>query len=265
MFLPVSRLPLVRWLESFAGALTSVAFPAGCLLCDALLTHARRIPLCETCLASFQRIAPPICRICGQPLPVPAKPGEGEPVCRECVEGKFGFQLARSFGVYEGALARAIVHLKYERIEPLGSFFAKRLLELVRSEPRLLPADVIVPVPLHRQSRKDRGYNQVDLFARPLARRLHVPYRPILLMRSRPRPSKHLLRQEERWEAVRGAFVMRRGGRVDNLRVLLLDDVMTTGATLDACARALCEAGARSVLGLTIARAARPAFPVSGA
>jgi predicted amidophosphoribosyltransferase len=105
----------------------------------------------------------------------------------------------------------------------------------------------------------------VDLFARPLARRLHVPYRPILLMRSRPRPAKHLLSQEERWEAVRGAFVMRRGGRVDNLRVLLLDDVMTTGATLDACARALREAGARSVLGLTIARAVRPAFPVSGA
>lgn len=240
-----------------------MVFPAGCLLCDSLLTHARRIPLCETCLASFQRIAPPICRICGQTLPVPTEPTEGEPVCRDCLEGKFGFQLARSFGVYEGALARAIVLLKYQRIEPLGSFFAMRLLELVRSDPRLLSADVVVP--LHRQKQKDRGYNQVDLFARPLARRLHMPYRPILLMRSHPRPEKHLLSQEERWEAVRGAFVMRRGGRVDNLRVLLLDDVMTTGATLDACARALGEAGARSVLGLTIARAARPVFPVSGA
>jgi ComF family protein len=265
MFFPVSRLPLVRWLESFTGALTSVVFPAGCLLCDALLTHAHRIPLCETCLASFQRIAPPICRICGQPLPVPTNPGEGEPVCRDCVEGRFGFQLARSFGVYEGALARAIVLLKYERIEPLASFFAMHLLELVCSDSHLLPVDVAVPVPLHRQKHKERGFNQVDLFARPLARRLHVPYRPILLMRSRPRPEKHLLTQEERWEAVRGAFVMRPGGRVDNLRVLLLDDVMTTGATLDACARALREAGARSVLGLTIARAGRPAISGGGA
>jgi ComF family protein len=178
--------------------------------------------------------------------------------------GRFAFQLARSFGVYEGALARTIVLLKYERIEPLGSFFAARLLELVRSDPRRLSADVVVPVPLHRQSRRDRGYNQVDLFARPLARRLRIPYRPILLMRSRPRPEKQLLSHEERWEAVRGAFAICPGGRVDNLRVLLLDDVMTTGATLDACARALSEAGARSVLGLTIARAARPAFPVSG-
>jgi predicted amidophosphoribosyltransferase len=98
-----------------------------------------------------------------------------------------------------------------------------------------------------------------------LARRLRLPYRPVLLMRSRPRPEKHLLSQEERWEAVRGAFAMRQGDRVDNLRVLLLDDVMTTGATLDACARALRDAGARSVLGLTVARAARPAIPVRGA
>ena len=265
MFFPVFRFSLQRWLEGLSGALTSVVFPAGCLLCDELLTHAGRIPLCSTCLASFHRIAPPICRICGQPLPLAADPSGGEPLCRDCLGEKFGFQFARSFGVYEGALARAIILLKYERIEPLASLFAVRLLELVRCDPRFLPVDVVVPVPLHRQKRKERGFNQVELFARPLARRLRVPYRPVLLMRSRPRPEKHLLTQEERWEAVRGAFVMRQGGRVDNSRVLLLDDVMTTGATLDACARALREAGARSVLGLTIARAARTATPVSGA
>jgi ComF family protein len=116
---------------------------------------------------------------------------------------------------------------------------------------------VIVPVPLHRQRTRERGFNQVDLFGRPLARHLRLPYRPVLLMRSRPRPEKHLLRSNERWEAVRGAFAIREGGRVDNLRILLLDDVMTTGATLDACSSALHEAGAKSVLGLTIARAGR--------
>jgi predicted amidophosphoribosyltransferase len=93
---------------------------------------------------------------------------------------------------------------------------------------------------------------------RPLARRLRLPYRPVLLVRSRRRPEKHLLRSDERWAAVSGAFAIREGRRVDNLRILLLDDVMTTGATLDACSRALREAGAKSVLGLTIARAGRP-------
>jgi predicted amidophosphoribosyltransferase len=83
-------------------------------------------------------------------------------------------------------------------------------------------------------------------------------------MRGRPRPEKHLLRTEKRSEAVRGAFAIREGGWVDNLRVLLLDDVMTTGATLDACARTLREAAAKSVIGLTVARAVRPAIPVAG-
>ena len=80
----------------------------------------------------------------------------------------------------------------------------------------------------------------------------------------RQRPENHLLRTEERSEAVRGAFAIREGGRVDNLRVLLLDDVMTTGATLDACARTLREAGAKSVIGLTVARALRDAIPAAG-
>ena len=123
-------------------------------------------------------------------------------------------------------------------------------------------ADLVVPVPLHRTRQKERGFNQVDLFGRPLARSLGLPYRPVLLKRERPRPEKHLLHFDERWEAVRGAFAIRKGRRVDNLRILLLDDVMTSGATLDACSRALREAGARSVAGLTSARAVRQAIPV---
>ena len=118
------------------------------------------------------------------------------------------------------------------------------------------------PVPLHRQRYRERGYNQADLIARPLAKRLKLPYRAVLLMRTRPRPDKHILSLEERWESVRGAFATRPGSQVDKLRVLLVDDVMTTGATLDACARALREAGAKSVIGLTVARAVRQ--PVAG-
>jgi competence protein ComFC len=121
-----------------------------------------------------------------------------------------------------------------------------------------MEVDMIVPVPLHRQRNRERGFNQVDLFGSPLLKLLRLPYKPILLMPSRPRPEKHLLRSDERWAAVRGAFAMRKGGRVDNSRILLLDDVMTTGATLDACSRALREAGAQLVVGLTIARAGRP-------
>jgi competence protein ComFC len=252
---------LVRWVESCGGALASVVFPADCRLCKRLLTRATRIPICGECLAAFQKVSAAHCAVCGQPWLMASEAQVNEQTCRECRDKKYGFDAARSYGIYEGALARAIVLMKYEKIEPLGTWFAKQLDELLRTEAKRLEADIVVPVPLHRQREKERGYNQVDLFARSLARRLGLPYRPVLLKRAKPRPEKHLLRQEERWEAVRGAFAMENGGRVDNSRILLLDDVMTTGATLDACTRVLREAGAKSVLAITIARASRPTRP----
>jgi predicted amidophosphoribosyltransferase len=124
--------------------------------------------------------------------------------------------------------------LNYARIEPPGRWFAERLLDVIRADEKRLWGDM-VPVPLHRQRKKERGFNQVELFARPLARRLGIPHRPVLLMRTRPRPEKHLLDYVERWESVHGAFALKEGRQVDNCRILLLDDGMTTGATLDAC------------------------------
>jgi competence protein ComFC len=177
------------------------------------------------------------------------------PGCIVCQGRTYAFERARSYAAYEGRLIRAIILLKLERIEPLGGWFATQLAEVAK---RHAPtADVVVSVPLHRQRERERGYNQADLIARPLARRLHLPYRPVLLMRTKPRPDKHILSLTERWESVRGAFATREGSRVDNLRVLLVDDVMTTGATLDSCAKALRQAGAKSVIGLTVARAIR--------
>ncbi|GAC1622817.1 MAG: hypothetical protein PVS2B2_02610 [Candidatus Acidiferrum sp.] len=156
---------------------------------------------------------------------------------------------------------QAILLLKFEPILPLGEWFADRLNEVVKSEVGGFTADVVVPVPLHPGRERERGYNQAGLIARPLARKLRLPYRPILLVRNRPRPEKQLLSLEERWESVRGAFATQKGSRVDNLRVLLVDDVMTSGATLDACTRALREAGAKEVTGLTVARAMRGSPP----
>jgi ComF family protein len=225
---------LVRWVETCGGALASVVFPADCRLCKRLLLRASRVPICSECLTAFQKVSTAHCALCGQPWLMASEANGRQQICRECRDHKYAFDAARSFGIYEGALARAIVLMKYEKIEPLGTWFAKQLDEVVRTEGNRLEADMVVPVPLHRQREKERGYNQVDLFAKSLARRLGLPYRPVLLKRSKPRPEKHLLRQEERWEAVRGAFAMENGGRVDNSRILLLDDVMTTGATLDA-------------------------------
>jgi ComF family protein len=151
-------------------------------------------------------------------------------------------------------MAEAIILLKYHAVTPLGGWFAARLAELVTRWPEGFAADVVVPVPLHPTRMRERGHNQAELIARPLARRMHLPLRSYLLVRTKPRPEKLKLTSRERWRSVRGAYAIRAGTRVDKLRVLLVDDVFTTGATLDACARALRQAGAASVVGLTVAR-----------
>ena len=255
------------WLAEAGDAVVSIFFPSDCRLCERLLTRASRVPICEECLGSFAALQGGICEICGAKPETAFGAAESKPedggaqpervVCTVSQARTYAFDRARSYAEYEGPLIRAIVTLKFEQIEPLGAWFAQRLSEVVWREADLLAADIVVPVPLHRQRHRERGYNQADLIARPLARQLGLPYRAVLLMRTSPRPDKHILSLRERWDSVRGAFATRPGSRVDKLRVLLVDDVMTTGATLDACARALRKAGAKSVIGLTVARAVR--------
>ena len=159
-----------------------------------------------------------------------------------------------------GCLA-AILLLKYGNVAPLGGWFARRLADLVEREPEGFAADAVVPVPLDRGRLRERGYNQAELIAKPLARMLGIPFRSYLLVRTRPRPNQLRLTRRERWETVRGAYATHKTAQVDKLRVLLVDDVFTTGATLDACSRALKGAGAARVVGLTVARAL-PLSPV---
>ena len=251
------------WFAEAGDALVSVFFPAGCRICDRLLTSASRVPICEDCLSSFAIVPTMACEVCGRPWLLAKRMEEQPLLCPACVDKTYAFDRARSFATYEGAVVRAILLLKFEQISPLGVWFAKRLAELVKSERELLAADVVVPVPLHRQREKERGYNQAALISKPLAKQLGLPHKALLLMRTRARPDKQILSLEERWESVRGAFATRPGSQVDNLRVLLVDDVLTTGATLDACARALREAGAKWVGGLTAARAIRNPLPSS--
>ena len=252
-----------RWFAEVCDALASIIFPAGCRICEALLTSASRIPICETCLSSFVPVPVNACQICGRPLPALPHNQEAPLICTACGDKTYAFDRARSFAGYEGNLVRAILLLKFERIAPLGVWFANRLAELVEKERDALRADVVVPVPLHRDRERERGYNQAALLSKPLAKRLSLPHKAVLLMRTRARPDKQILSLVERWESVRGAFATRPGSQVDNQRVLLVDDVLTTGATLDACARALHQAGAKSVIGMTVARAVRNPLPSS--
>jgi len=154
---------LVELLASVPGAIASVCMPASCRLCEELLSDARRLPICEHCLSSFQEIPPGSCDVCGLPGGFDPEFPKERALCPDCQERRFAFELARSFGIYEGPLARAILLLKHEEIQPLGAWFAQRLAEVVRREANRFAADAVVPVPLHRQRSRERGFNQVDL------------------------------------------------------------------------------------------------------
>jgi ComF family protein len=175
-------------------------------------------------------------------------------VCPLCRRNVYSFYAARSYAAYDDVLVHAVTLLKYEGVRPLAAWFAARLEEVCRAEPEALAADLVVPVPMHPDRQRERGHNQAELLSRALARGLRLPHEPHALERIKPRPAKLKLSRHERWSAARGAYAAAREARIDKRRVLLVDDVFTTGATLDSCSRALMAAGAGRVAAVTVAR-----------
>jgi len=231
----------------------SLLFPDDCRICEQPLREISRVPVCRACLAKPEPLlAEHFCVQCHAPF-ASRYPLDEEGRCGLCRRGVRGFDAAYSFGFYEAEL-RDLLHLfKYGRIQtlakPLGRFLALAL-------PRESAFDVIVPMPLHWRKRWQRGFNQSDLLARELSRRVNIPVMRAL-RRVRFTSAQAGLTNAKRRLNVSGAFRPKRERSLDGKRVLLIDDVMTTGATAASCARALKIAGAREVTLLTVARADR--------
>ncbi|HEX9761187.1 MAG TPA: double zinc ribbon domain-containing protein, partial [Candidatus Acidoferrales bacterium] len=182
-----------------ADAVASLLFPAPCRICETLLDAASRIPICRACLEAMGPLPGPVCDRCGRPFPSLMTAESGPRQCLACRRGLYDFDLARSYADYNHTMARAVMLLKYSAVEPLAGWFADRLGELISLEPRLMEVDMVVPVPLDAARLRERGYNQAERIARPLARRLGLPLKPVLLLRKRPRPAKLKLTRRERW------------------------------------------------------------------
>jgi ComF family protein len=174
-------------------------------------------------------------------------------VCVACRSGLRGFDRAASFGFYEGTL-RTLIHLfKYSGMKPLAQPLARHLEKALSVDERY---DAVVPVPLHWRKQWERGFNQSELLARHVAKRRGVPLM-LALRRKRPTAVQASLAVAGRRRNVAGAFLARSGADLAGKRILLIDDVMTTGATAGACATALKRGGAKSVSLLTLARVDR--------
>jgi len=236
----------------FSG-LFELVFPDECRVCGAALHEVSRIPVCSRCLNEPEPLrAEHFCVTCRTPF-LNRFPLDESGRCAICRLGLAGFDAVYSYGSYEGPLRKLIHLLKYGGVQPLARPLADLLAQVLPRDQRF---DLIVPMPLHWRRRWERGFNQAGLLAREISRRWNVPMRNAA-RRTRATAPQTGLTNAKRRANVSGAFVVKRGRRLDGLRVLLVDDVLTTGASAAACARALKRAGAKHVALLALARVDR--------
>lgn len=227
---------LYRWL--WAGL--DLIYPPLCGGCG-----KRGVRWCPSCQGDVYIISPPICECCGR---IQTKTG----VCAMCLTSPPKYQALRSWAGFDGPVRNAIHRLKYQRDIALGELLTRPLIDCLNNTRWTF--DIVVPVPLGIARHTERGYNQAALLALPLAFSLEIEYQPKALHRVKETRSQVGLSSNQRRVNVEGAFKAR-PNYVTKKSILVVDDVSTSGATLDACASALLSAGAEQIYGLTLARA----------
>ncbi len=241
--------------------LFSVLFPSDCRLCGFPLLNISRLPVCPECLHAIGPIRGSVCSICGQRvLSVFAVPDEeGLRRCPACRRLDYPFERAVAYGSYDEGLRELIHLLKYKGVRPAAGVLGRMLSEtFVEIQSEFSQSSILViPVPLFKSKRRQRGFNQSELIARAALKPLPSPQRfrlaTDLLVRTRATDSQVGLSSNQRRENLRGAFAVTRSEDVTGREVLLVDDVYTTGATATECARILRRAGASRVWVATVA------------
>ena len=229
----------------------SLFYPDACQVCGHERATAREGYVCAKCWQNLRFIRPPFCERCGLPF-------EGAITtsfeCTNCREMELHFVRARSVIAAKGMALELIHRYKYNRAEWLEPFFASLLISEAAPRLRQEGWDLIVPVPLHRLKQAEREFNQAERLARHLARSTGIPVLTRLVRRVEPTRSQTRLTRAERAQNVHRAFDPIDGARCDGRRIVLVDDVLTTGATTSACAKVLKSCGAAEVCVWTLAR-----------
>jgi ComF family protein len=243
---------VAHFFRRLKDGLAGILAPPSCPSCSAAM-RAGDPGLCATCTARIQRVIEPWCPTCGLPVEEGALTLQGGP-CASCRGGR-AFARARAYGVFDGLLRDLVTRFKYRGERTLGDALGHLVQLTAQEHLDVAEYEAIVPVPLHRTRIEERGFNQAFVLARPLAAAARVPIVHVL-QRSVNTAAQVGLQGDARRANVRDAFGIapRWKDRVVRRRVLLVDDVFTTGATVDECARALRDAGVASVDVVTLAR-----------
>ncbi len=243
--------------KTAARALLEAVFPSNvyCACCGSIIDKTRPYSLCDRCAAEIKWVGPKTCPVCGRALP------DDFPLdtCYECGTAAHVFDAGWTCAEYGDAVKRCMMKLKYRGDAYIAEKFADAMADRMETVP--LSADVIVPVPMSRRREKKRGYNQAALMAARFSELRGIPVSYDALARSRNTEAMSVIRGPERVLNVSGAFTAGDGHigrgrepfRVSGAEILLIDDIITTGSTADACASALKQAGAKKVYLLTFA------------
>jgi ComF family protein len=239
--------PIHSWLNTGLGFF----YPEICRICESDRATAKSGFVCPKCWQQVRFIRPPFCERCGLPF-------DGNITtafeCTNCREMELHFSSARSAVVAKTIVLEIIHRFKYRRALWFEPFLADLLLRETLPVLREQSWDFIAPVPLHPVKEREREFNQAGLIAKHLSVAAKIPLNSKLLRRVSPTATQTLLTRDQRAENMRGAFAVRSGMKLNGEKIILVDDVFTTGATTSACAKALKGAGAGDVCVWTIAR-----------
>ena len=248
-----------RAILSAAESLFSVVFPSDCRLCRSPLTNISALPVCDHCLARVAPLAGILCTFCGEKLI--SGHLEADPRCGLCRRVPPPYVKAVAYGAYEGPL-RDLIHIfKYQQVKPAADLLG-RLLQQALARAPLSAEFLVMPVPLAKTKRRERGFNQAEAIAAAFVRRqrsARIELNTVSLVRTRETASQTGLTRRQRRLNLRGAFAVVQPGPIQGRTILLVDDVMTTGTTAGECARVLLRARAKQVFVATVARAIKEA------
>lgn len=220
--------------------LLNLFFPSRCPLCFNNSDAFQFSPICSFCWAGIDKYIGPACKICGIP-----SISEQTSICGECLKTKQPFSRIIYYGLYDSSLKKAIHLLKFRGIKRLAKPLSRLLLELPIPE-----SDLIIPVPLHLKKLREREFNQTALIGSWLSKELNIPIKIDNLFKIKETPPQTMLRRKERLENMKNAFF---ATGVMNADILLIDDVITSGATVRECSKSLMQKGAKSVTVLALA------------
>ncbi len=246
------------WAKNFINLI----YPLSCLICKVRLNPLSDKPLCEICWNKIEFNSPPFCRVCGKHLPAPPETNEATGpaktqnlafICKDCQTFSYFFRTAHSVCIYDGIIKECIHLFKYKGklslVKPLG----KLMIDFVHNFLDMKKIDLIIPVPLHSTKQRQRQFNQAQALAKSLSYAFSKRLQDKLFIKIKPGPAQVNLSRRERIKNVQGSFKIKNVRLLENKNILLVDDVLTTGATVNECARTLLEGGANRVDVFTLA------------